>query len=103
MLIPGLKGTFDESTKQIETKEVSTKVYTAWVGGELVFRNMTFDNILKKLERTYNVTINNTNTELGRKTFNASFKEGDINAVLKSFQKYYGIEYSIENNEVNIN
>lgn len=103
VLTPGLKGTFDESTEQIETKEVSTKVYTAWVGGELVFRNMTFDNILKKLERTYNVTINNTNTELGRKTFNASFKEGDINAVLQSFQKYYGIEYSIKNNEVNIN
>ena len=103
VLTPGLKGTFDESTEQIETKEVSTKVYTAWVGGELVFRNMTFDNILKKLERNYNVTINNTNSELGRKTFNASFKEGDINAVLQSFEKYYGIEYSIENNEVNIN
>ncbi|MEM6734555.1 MAG: FecR domain-containing protein [Bacteroidota bacterium] len=103
VLTPGLKGTFDESTQQIETKEVSTKVYTAWVGGELVFRNMTFGNILKKLERAYNVTINNTNTELGRKTFNASFKEGDINMVLQSFQKYYGIEYSIENNEVNIN
>lgn len=103
ILSPGLKGTYDETTTQIETKEVSTKVYTAWVGGELVFRNMTFDNILKKLERTYNVTINNTNRELGRKPFNASFKEGDINEVLQSFKKYYGIEYSISNNEVNIN
>ncbi len=103
VLTPGLKGTFDEATTEIETKEVSTKVYTAWVSGELVFRNMTFDNILKKLERTYNVTINNTNRELGRKPFNASFKQGDINEVLQSFKKYYGIEYSIINNEVNIN
>lgn len=102
VLSPGLKGTFYEATTQIDTREVSTKVYTAWVQGELVFRNITFTNILKKLERTYNVTIHNRNTELGKKTFNASFKEGDINKVLQSFKKYYGIEYSIVNNEINI-
>jgi len=103
VLLPGLKGSFDENTLEIETKEVSTKVYTAWVSGELVFRNMTFDNILKKLERTYNVTIYNGNRILGRKPFNASFKDRDINEVLQSFKKHYGIEYSIINNEVKIN
>ncbi|MDL5514943.1 FecR family protein [Arenibacter sp. M-2] len=103
ILSPGLKGTFNENTSEIETKEVSTKVYTAWVGGELVFRDVTFDNILKKLERNYNVTIYNSNRKLGRKPFNASFKEGDINEVLHAFKKHYGIEYSIINNEVRIN
>ncbi len=100
VLVPGLKGSFDRGNSAIRTQKVNTKTYTSWVRGELVFRNMLFDNILKKLERHYNVTIYNYNKALGGEVFNAGFSDYSINEVLESLSKNYGIDYVIENNTV---
>ena len=57
ILTPGLKGSFDKNDESVATEPVNTSVYTAWLTGELVFRRMPFENLVKKLERHYNVTI----------------------------------------------
>ncbi|WP_420603088.1 FecR family protein [Flagellimonas sp.] len=72
-LEPGFKASFDKTDKKIETEAVMTDIYTSWMHGELVFRNMSFNNILKKLERQYNVNIINNNEGLSSEKFNASF------------------------------
>ncbi|MGB5820369.1 MAG: FecR domain-containing protein [Saonia sp.] len=100
ILQPGKKGSLHKTAGTIETKDVVTNVYTSWVTGELVFRNMTFANILKKLERHYNIRIRNTNVALGEKEFNASFGNQSIDEVLQSLSTIYGIEYSIANNTI---
>jgi len=100
VLTPGLKGSFNKSNGDIQTREVITSVYTSWVYGELVFRNMTFNNILKKLERHYNIRIINTNTELGEEEFNASFGNEPIEKVLQAFKTTYNIQYTVNENTV---
>lgn len=95
LLAPGFKGSFDRQEKNISTKPVITNVYTSWISGKLIFRNMTFENILKKLERHYNVRINNKNIGLANKVFNANFGKEPIENVLNEFKTNYGIEYSI--------
>ena len=100
VLEPGKKGSLFKTNGHIETKDVITSVHTSWVNGELVFRNMTFNNILKKLERHYNINIQNNNIALGEKEFNASFGNETIDKVLQSLKIVYGIEYSIKNNMV---
>lgn len=101
-LEPGYKATFDRENTKIVTKEVITSLYTSWIKGELVFRNMTFTNILKKLERHYDVTIINKNEELSNKVFNANFGDEPIENVLNDLQENYGISYRIENNQITI-
>lgn len=94
ILKPGMKGNFDIEQKKITTEPVITSIYTSWVDGELVFRNMTFGQILKKLERHYNVTIINNNKNWSEVEFNASFTNMPIGQVMGYFKSVYGIEFT---------
>nr|WP_299384057.1 FecR family protein [Allomuricauda sp.] len=101
-LLPGQKGSVDYKSKQIVISDVNTNIYTAWVQGHLVFRNMNFDNIVRKLERHYNVDIENTNSELGTEIFDASFNKIKIDSVLSFFNDTHKIDFEIKNNTVYI-
>lgn len=102
VLAPGFKGSFNKAEGNIKTKEVATGIYTAWIKGELVFRNMTFKSICKKLERHYNITIENNNTALANERFNASFKNEPVANVLGYFKELHDFNYAINKNKVTI-
>ncbi|MFV8341987.1 FecR family protein [Flavobacterium sp. XS2P39] len=100
-LTPGLKGSNIKGQQNITTEKVNTDIYTAWIDGNLVFKNMTFDAIIKKLERHYNVTFVNKNKTLSKEIFNARFDEKEsINVVLKYFSDSYAIDYEVKDNKV---
>lgn len=104
ILKPGFIGSYNKNdNNSIQTKPVITSIYTAWVNGELVFRNMTFDNIMKKMQRHYNVDIVNNNTDLSNEKFNASFRKEPIEKILEYFKVTYNINYTINNNTIIIN
>ena len=100
VLEPGFKGSFDRQKKNISTKPVITNIYTLWIKGGLVFREISLDNILKKLERHYNVTITNKNVEYSKKKFNANFGDEPIETVLSYFKNIYGINYTINSDRI---
>ncbi|HLT51761.1 MAG TPA: FecR domain-containing protein [Arenibacter sp.] len=99
-LVPGQKGSYGHYTQNIVVDAVNTDLYTSWMQGHLVFRNLTFDQILTKLERYYNIEIENTNAVLGKEVFNASFNDVKIEEVLSFFNDTHKIEYTIKNNKV---
>lgn len=101
ILKPGFKGSFNKKDKQINTTAVITDTYTSWMSGSLTFRNMSFRNITKKLERHYNITIENQNTKLDKELFNASFKSNEsVEKVMSYFNDVYNIHYTIKNNQI---
>jgi transmembrane sensor len=100
ILKPGYKGSFNKKDNHIETKAVITDVYTSWMEGRLTFKNMSFNDITKKLERRYNVTIINQNKKLANEKFYASFGDEPIEKVLSYFNDVHGINYTIKNNEI---
>lgn len=102
ILKPGFQAKHSKKTKQTKVENVLTAVYTSWMNGELVFRNMSFENIAKKLERHYNVEIQIKNKELSSQTFNASFGQESLLKVLESLKENYGIAYKQENNKITI-
>jgi len=102
LLKPGQKGSYDKKHKDIASEEVITGLYTSWMKGELVFRNMTFDNILKKMERNYNVSIINNNVNIKDDKFNASFKNAPIAKVMEYFKTAYKLDYTISGREITI-
>jgi ferric-dicitrate binding protein FerR (iron transport regulator) len=105
MLKPGFKGSVDKENFRVTTSKVNTKIYTSWIDGEVIFRNETFSQILKKLERLYNVTIINNKNESLDEVFNAAInvENENIEQVLEYFNKIYNIEYQIFNNKIIIN
>jgi ferric-dicitrate binding protein FerR (iron transport regulator) len=100
VLKPGYKGSFDKKDNHIETKAVNTDLYTSWMQGRLMFKNMSFNDITKKLERHYNVIIVNQNKKLANEKFHASFGDEPIEKVLSYFNDVHGISYTIKNNEI---
>ena len=100
LLEPGHKASFDKSDKTISTVAVPTAIYTSWINGELVFRDMKFEDILLKLERKYNVSIVNSNTDLAKERFNASFGDVPLDTVLRYLETIYGMHYSVDDNTV---
>ncbi|MEL1253116.1 FecR domain-containing protein [Flavobacterium sp. DGU38] len=102
-LKPGFKGSNIKGKSIITAEEVNTDYYTAWVKGSLVFKNASFDDIIKKLERRYNVTFINRNKMLGKEIFNARFDNEPIEVVLKYFSDSYAIDYVINRDKIIIN
>ncbi len=101
-LKPGEKGSNERGQSEITTEQVNTEYYTAWIKGSLVFKNASFDAIIKKLERRYNVTFINKNKVLGKEIFNARFDNEPIEVVLKYFSDSYAIDYIIDRDKITI-
>lgn len=101
-LTPGYKGTFNKNDSKISDEKVNTSLYTSWIIGNLVFREESFENIIKKLERHYNVSIINYNKSLAHETFNATIETDNesIEQVLNYFKKVYQIDYSVKENKI---
>ncbi|SFS49038.1 FecR family protein [Lutibacter maritimus] len=102
-LKPGFKASWNKAENKAAIDKVDVSMYTGWVDGKLIFKNTQFKNIIKKLERHYNVTITNNNLKLNEQYFDATFDIETIEQVLNSFNKSYKIEYKIENNQIYIN
>jgi ferric-dicitrate binding protein FerR (iron transport regulator) len=101
-LTPGLRGFIAKGEQKITTEPVNTDYYAAWVKGSLVFKNASFDAIIKKLERHYSVTFINKNKALGKEIFNARFDNEPIEVVLKYFSDSYAIDYKINEDQITI-
>ena len=101
-ILPGTKGSLLKKQSNITTEKVDTELYTQWMKGGLIFRNSSFEMISKKLERHYNVKIINTNEELNKEVFNASFNKESIEVILIYFKNSYNLEYKIEENNIYI-
>ena len=97
----GSLGTFDKNL-MFSSKIVNTSIYTSWINGKLVFRDTSFNEILKKLERSYNVTIINNNKNIRKERFNATINidKESINDVLYYFSKLHNIKYNIIENKL---
>jgi hypothetical protein len=105
MLVPGEKGTWNNNKTEIAVEKVDTRFYTEWMAGELVFRKTPFSDIIIKLERCYNVTIENNNKELLSKKFNASFNKNieSIDMVLEAMSKIQNFTFRKEGKLIKIN
>ncbi|AOZ99783.1 FecR family protein [Flavobacterium commune] len=105
MLVPGEKGTWNIQKNGIAVEKVDTRIYTEWMTGELVFRKATFREIIIRLERTYNVTIENNKKELLDRKFNASFNKNieSIDKVLQTMSEIQNFTYKKEGKLIKIN
>lgn len=102
VLKPGFKASWEKKTSEINIEEADIEMATAWINGEIIFRHMPFDKIIKKLERHYDVEITNNNSSLGKDIITASFDEETIEEVLKVINEVHPINYTIVSNKITI-
>ncbi|SNZ00469.1 FecR family protein [Flagellimonas pacifica] len=100
MLTPGNMAAWDKSKKKIEVKPVDIEIYTAWKDGVLLFKKSSFGNIRKKLERYYDITIENKYGFLESQVYTATFDNESLEEVVEAFKEDTPFEYSIENDKL---
>lgn len=101
ILKPGYRAYFED--KKLKTEVADVRKYVAWVSGELMFIDDSFDVISNKLERKYNVEIINNYKDLDDIVITATFKNENIYQVLKTFQTYEAFDFTINNRTITIN
>lgn len=102
-LEPGYKASLNKIDKNVSIEQVELYLYTAWVDGKIIFKHLPFKNIIKKLERHYDVIIENNNEELAEELFSASFDIENIQQVFQTLNKAYPIDYHLNENKIIIN
>jgi ferric-dicitrate binding protein FerR (iron transport regulator) len=74
------KATFHKKTKKLIINEVDPELYTSWKENLLTFDNENFANVIKKLERWYDVsiTVEGTDTIKDRFTLTIRVKPREV-------------------------
>lgn len=103
LLIPGEIGSFNKTSNKITSKPTVTSLYTSWINGELIFRNLTLHEMLKKLERHYNIPIITNENMHDTETFSANFGKEPIDKVFTYLKELYDLDYTIDHNKIIIN
>lgn len=104
ILTPNHKFTWDNIKNEFLIENVDVKIYTAWIYGELIFKNEPFQYLSKKLERTYGVTIKNDNKNLAFQEFTGTLKikESRIEDILDLLKLDTPFSYSRDENLIEI-
>lgn len=103
LLNPGFKADWNKKKGLIKIQEADIEMQTAWIDGKIIFKHVPFEDIVKKLERHYNVEIINNNKGFSKDLITASFDVETIEAVFKVISEIHPINYKIESNKVIIN
>mgnify|MGYP001297363601 CR=1 FL=1 len=81
-------------------KEDSTIAETGWVNNRLMFRDEPFEDLLRQMERWYNVTLVLTNNRLKQKRVSGTFENETINQALDALKFSIPFEYSQTGNKI---
>lgn len=100
LLTPGDKAEWSKQKKKMTVEKVDVSKYIAWRKGIMKFENTSFRDIRKKLERHFNVTIENKNQFLQKQFYTATFKEESIEEILNAFREDTPFEYKIGKNKI---
>ncbi len=101
-LAPSYQANFNKSTKSLGKQKVDTRLYTAWMQNKLIINDLTFPEILKKLERTHNVTFINKAHHLNAAVFQGEFHNESVESILNTIALSTPFSYKIEQNRITI-
>ena len=92
-----------DKTDLLYKQKVDIKSHIAWVKGVFMFKNERFEDIFKKLERHYDVSIQINQPALNDSRYTGTFDIETIAEVIKTFSQLKGFSYEIDNKEITIN
>lgn len=83
ILSPGEQSIFSVTTKTFAVKKVNTTNYTAWKDGYLIFEDSPLTEVIKKIDRWYNVKMLVNDKVVEQFNYTVEFDNDSLSAVLK--------------------
>ena len=96
------KATFHKNTQFLLLTDVNPDPYISWKNNLLTFDNENFADVIRKLERWFDVSIHVEGTDSIRDRFTLTIKSESLREVLELISLTTSIEYSIQANQVTI-
>ena len=100
LLTANQKATFDRNTNELLLDNINIEPYISWKEDVLTFDNENFTNVIKKLERWYNVSIHVEGKDSISDRYTLTIKGESLHEVLELIRLTTSIEYTIKGNEV---
>jgi len=97
---PGDLVVYDKTRKDFSTEVVQPHKYISWTEGRLVFRNDPIDIVARRLERWYNIDIENNVSSSEDLRWRATFIDDSLEEVLFLLKRSLPINYRIENSDL---
>ena len=95
ILTPGERLLYDKQTCQAQKSQVDVYGKVAWKDGKLIFRNASLEEIIKRLERHFNVDIE-FNNHLGKEySYRATFRTETLTQILDYLAKSANLKWKI--------
>lgn len=98
---PETKPNNDALTQITHLQKVdNTVVETSWIYNKLIFKEQSFANVSKMLERAYDVKIDFLNQDLKQLTFTGHFEKESITDILNALRLVEPFSYKVKNNRI---
>ncbi|WP_346864065.1 FecR domain-containing protein [uncultured Draconibacterium sp.] len=103
LLKPGQQLLYHRNSSKALIKTFEEKLELAWMNDELIFRLMPFNDVVKELEKWFDIKIEYNADQFKTETLTVRFEEYEsLETILKVIAKANGFKYVIEDNVVKI-
>lgn len=103
LLMPGQIGSWNKSVNNMRIAITDVDEYTSWINGQIIFKIRPFPEIIKVLERHYDISITNNYKLLENQQFFAKFDTETIEQVMTYFQSSIPFSYTRVGDDIIIN
>jgi len=93
----GQRAVYEKEKRKVITAEVDVEKYIAWRDGNLIFRDDSMEDVVKRLSRWFNVEIAINDPEIKNYIYKATFKNENLTQVLNLLKLSAPIDYRITN------
>lgn len=91
---------FSKSKKTLKKKNVNAKIFKDWIDDKLIINKLKFSEIIKKLERRYNVVIENRVLSLENKVYQGEFVDESLIETIQTISLSADINYTFNKNKI---
>ena len=98
-LKPEEQALFCKGDRSLRVQKVDVGMYLAWKDGKFIFEEQSLEQIMKQLQRWYEMSVFYTNEEVKQYTFSGDLKKyDDFDKIIRMLEEVSGIKISIKEN-----
>jgi len=102
-LVPGERVIYDSSKNEVLISDVDSEIHSSWRNGEIIFKDATLNDLIKELERIYDIRFYLEDEKIGEYRFRGMFSyNNNLIDALEKIKKTAHLDYSIKNKEVKL-
>lgn len=98
-LNPGEQARIDTLSRNVSISKVETDLFTSWINNKLKFKNEPLGDVIERLERWYNISIEIEDESLAQKRLNATIEYESISEVMELLEITLPLKFEYKKNE----